>query len=178
MLNDELLKEMKFAEKLNLVKTLTQDIISFPAFSYRKIRDLIKLCADNNIDVVLKATASLCDLFCDILPDYRIRQIGEEEGKKEKVSKEIGELREQEQTLLQCYKEYLTVLETFSGFKTSKITKDERAVLNYDRIKLLAAQSFCKLFERHPNFNYRINILQMICSKLSNGNTMVRRLCT
>jgi hypothetical protein len=80
--------------------------------------------------------------------------------------------------LLQCYKEYLTVLETFSGFKTSKVTKDERAVLNYDRIKLLAAQSFCRLFERHPNFNYRINILQIICSKLSNGNAMVRRICT
>ena len=79
---------------------------------------------------------------------------------------------------MQCYKEYLTVLETFSGFKTSKITKDERAVSNYDKLKLLAVQSFCRLFERHPNFNYRINILQMICSKLSNGNAMVRRIST
>lgn len=85
---------MRFSQKISLVKSLTSDIISFPAFSYRKLRDLIKLCADSNIDVVLKATASLCDLFLDILPDYRIRQIAEEEGKKEKVSKEIGELRD------------------------------------------------------------------------------------
>ena len=45
------------------------------------------MCGDENVDVVLKATKSLCDIFCDILPDYRIRQIEEEDAKKEKVSK-------------------------------------------------------------------------------------------
>jgi len=73
MLTDEAMAAMRFPEKLSLVKTLTNNIIAYPAFAYRKLRDLLKLCSDSNIDVVLKATKNLCDIFCDILPDYRIR---------------------------------------------------------------------------------------------------------
>jgi hypothetical protein len=66
------------------------------------------LCADNSLDVVLKATNGLCDIFTDILPDYRIRQLGDDDkGEKEKVSKDVQQLREQEQTLLAHYKDYL-----------------------------------------------------------------------
>lgn len=90
------MKSLRFAEKLTMVKALTNDIIAYPAFSYRKLRDLLKLCSDSNIDVVLKATHNLCDIFCDILPDYRIRQFSEEEQKKEKVSKDVQELRQHE----------------------------------------------------------------------------------
>lgn len=78
MLTDELLLQLKFSEKLNLVKKLTSDIIAYPAFSYQKLKDLLKLCADSSIDVVLKATSNLCDIFCDILPDYRIRQLDDD----------------------------------------------------------------------------------------------------
>jgi hypothetical protein len=60
------------------VKSLTVSIVSFPAFSHNKIKDLLKLCADNNLDVVLKAVKALAEVFCDILPDYRIRQYSEE----------------------------------------------------------------------------------------------------
>lgn len=79
-----------------MVKQLTMNIIAHPAFSYKKLQDLLVLCADSNVDVVLKATKSLCDIFCDILPDYRIRQMEEEEVKKDKVSKQVREVRSQE----------------------------------------------------------------------------------
>jgi hypothetical protein len=55
-----------------------------------------------------------------VLQSYRIRQNYEEgdsnkDGKKNvKISKEVEQLRNQEQTMLECYKEYLQVLETFS----------------------------------------------------------------
>lgn len=95
LLTDDLMQKLRFTEKINLVKSLTIDIIAYPAFAYRKLRDLIKLCSDANIDVVLKATANLCDIFCDILPDYRIRQYNDDDKdqKKEKVSKDVQELR-------------------------------------------------------------------------------------
>jgi hypothetical protein len=83
------MSKLRFSEKLALVKQLSSDIISYPAFSYKKLKDLLKLCEDNNVDVVLKSTGSLCEIFCDILPDYRIRQLETEEEKKEKVSKEV-----------------------------------------------------------------------------------------
>ena len=73
VLTDELITKMTFSDRLQMIKSLTADIVAYPAFSYNKLRDLLKLCADSNIDVVMKATNNLCDVFCDILPDYRIR---------------------------------------------------------------------------------------------------------
>lgn len=82
---------------------------------------MLKLCSDpKDIDVVLKAVTHLCTVFCDILPSYRIRQYkdgskdedDEEEAKepgakKQKISKEVEQLRDQEQFILASYKEYL-----------------------------------------------------------------------
>lgn len=73
MLTDDVMAKLRFSDKLTMIKSLTSDVIAYPAFSYKKLKDLLKLCADSNIDVVLKATSNLCDIFCDILPDYRIR---------------------------------------------------------------------------------------------------------
>ena len=61
---------------------------------------------------MLKATLALCDVFEDILPSYRIRQYTDEEqnkgGKKGvKISKDVEQLRAQEQSTLESYKDYL-----------------------------------------------------------------------
>lgn len=77
LVTPELLVELSFAQKINIVNTIKGEIISFPAYRYRKLRDLLTFCEDNNIDVVLKAVAALCKVFCDIIPSYRIREIGE-----------------------------------------------------------------------------------------------------
>lgn len=42
---------------------------------YRKLTDLLLLCSDpKDIDVVLSSIKALCEIFCDILPTYRIRE--------------------------------------------------------------------------------------------------------
>lgn len=38
--------------------------------------------------------------------------------------------------------------------------------------------SYCKLLRRHPNFNFRINILQTIMPKLSTNEILIRNECT
>lgn len=70
------------------------------------------------------------------------------------------------------------MLETFTNLKTAKITKDESVVQTYDRLKHLSVECFCRLFERHPHFNYRLNILQILAAKLSSQDLVIRRLCT
>ena len=76
-LTEEVQSKLSFAQKLQMVKSLTVSIVSFPAFAQNKLKDLLKFCADNNLDVVLKAVKALQEVFCDILPDYRIRQLNE-----------------------------------------------------------------------------------------------------
>jgi len=69
---------MSFAEKIILVKAIKNEIISFPAFRYRKLRDLLAFCEDpRDVDVVLKAVTALCEVFTDIIPSYRIRELGD-----------------------------------------------------------------------------------------------------
>lgn len=106
LLTDELMNELVFADKIGLVSNLRDSLISFPTYRYRQLKDLLKLCTDSNPDVVLKATTALCDVFCDILPSYRIRQL-DDEAPKEKVSKDVEQLRNQEQSVLESYKDYL-----------------------------------------------------------------------
>ena len=80
-------------------------MIAAPEDKFRKLKDLLLCCSDpKDIDVVIKAMKALCDVFCDILPGYRIREQktnvsednaagGEkkegEQGKSQKVSKEV-----------------------------------------------------------------------------------------
>ena len=89
--------KLSFTEKLLLVKDLTRQIISYPAFSYNKLKELLTLCSDTSIDVVLKAVQSLCEVYCDILPDYRIRTHNQdEEPSNVKLSKDVVKMRSHE----------------------------------------------------------------------------------
>lgn len=69
-----LISEMNLAQKLELIKVISNEIIANPEEKYRKINDLLLFCKDpKDIDVVIRALQKLCDVFCDILPSYRIR---------------------------------------------------------------------------------------------------------
>jgi len=66
------------------------------------------------------------------------------------------------------------VLEVFAKLKVGKMAKSaaasdrEKANSFYAKLRLKSVESFCALLERHTQFNYRLNILQLVCSKLSN----------
>jgi len=83
-----------------------------------------------------------------------------------KISKEVQALQDQEQFILKCYKDYLQILETFSKLKTAKLSKNatdrEKSGMFYNKLRLKSVESYGKLLERHPHFNYRINILSLL----------------
>ncbi len=143
--------ELTFAQKISLVKAIKTEIISFPAYRYRKLRDLLTFCEDpKDVDVVLKAVMALCEVFADIIPSYKIREQGGgenddqpnngEKGKSIKTSKETEALQTQEQFILKCYKDYLQVLEVFSKIKIGKMSKDSddksKTFAFYERLRL------------------------------------------
>lgn len=71
----ELLKAMNVAEKLTFIRSTANELIVDPEDKYRKLKDLLLCCSDpKDIDVVIKALKALCDVFCDIIPGYRIRE--------------------------------------------------------------------------------------------------------
>ena len=165
------MENLAFSDKIGLVKSISMEIMTRPTHRYRKLKDLLTLCRDPvNVDVVLKAVNNLCEVFCEIIPSYRIREYEDEkkeekEGKKKenRMSKEADELRNQEQFILQSYKEYLQILEVFSNIRTLKLAgkgaDKEKSVAIYDKLKEKSVSCYCKLLERHTHFNFRLNIL-------------------
>ena len=69
--------------------------------------------------------------------------------------------------MLKSYKDYLQVLEVFSKLKVGKLAKKaddhEKSSIYYARLRLKSVECFSRLLERHPHFNYRMNILQLVC---------------
>lgn len=73
---------MSFAQKIGLINTIKNEIISFPAYRYKKIRDLLSFCEDpTSVDIVMKAMNALCAVYCDIIPSYRIRELNDKTKK-------------------------------------------------------------------------------------------------
>jgi nucleolar complex protein 3 len=163
---------MNIAEKLSFIKATQNEIISSPDDNYRKLKDLLLCCSDpKDIDVVIRSLKSLCDVFSDILPGYRIRESKQEDGgedKEAKVSMDVQSMRDYEQFMLDSYREYLKILEIFSKTKPEKLIKQKnitdedkkvKALEIYRKLRELAFLSYCKLLKAQPHFNYRLNIL-------------------
>jgi hypothetical protein len=71
----EILTEVSYLEKLELIEMIKKEILQDFDFTYRKINDLIMLCKDSNLNVVTSAIKSLVIVFPDVLPMNRIRLI-------------------------------------------------------------------------------------------------------
>ena len=73
-------------------------------------------------------------------------------------------------------------METFSKLKIGKLSKDssdkDKSNIFYTKLRLKSVECFSALIERHPNFNYRMNILQLICLKLAHQDVEVRNVAT
>ena len=187
MLTMELLKEMNIAQKLSFIKATQAEIVLSPEDKHRKLKDLLLCCSDpKDIDVVIRAVKALCQVFCDVLPGYRIKE-QKPASEDVKVSKDVQSMREHEQFVLGSYKEYLKILEIFSKTKPEKIIKQKgitdeakrlKALEIYRKLRELSFLSFCRILRTHPHFNYRLNVLQLIMPRLATKDLVIRNECT
>jgi len=150
-LTKELLNIASKDDKLDLVKILGREVCNTSTevkkqgnrtkvivnTHYNKLDDLLLICEDSDIDVVLAAIRQIIFVFCDILPDYKIREeMDTKRDGKATLSKDVRRIREQESYLLESFKKYLQILETFSKFKT--IGMSESLSQKYNKLKVEA----------------------------------------
>ena len=87
-------------------------------------------------------------------------------------------LRTQEQYILSSYKDYLQILEVFSKLKVAKLSKGstdkDKSAVFYERLRAKSVACFGALLDRHPHFNFRLNILQLLAQKLSSQDVQIR----
>ena len=72
---------------------------------YSKIDDLLLLCEDSDVEVILAAIRQIIFVFCDVLPDYKIKEdLDTKRDGEATLSKKVRKIREQESYLLESFK--------------------------------------------------------------------------
>ncbi|CAH0019015.1 unnamed protein product [Clonostachys rhizophaga] len=100
-------------------------------------------------------------VYKDVIPGYRIRPLSEESSK-EKLSKEVRQLRQYEQSLLTGYQGYLKELT-----RCAKLPYSTGAMKNLNNVAITCA---CTLLVSVPHFNFRGDLLKIIVAKISRRN--------
>lgn len=153
------LKEQILEAKEDLAKfagLLSED----PEEHIGQLKNLAQIANNKNTTIQQLAMATQVAVFKDIIPGYRIRPLGDEDPKA-KLSKEVKRLRNFEQTLVSCYREYLRNLAKRVKAGSKSATAVQSTVAN------TAMSCVSMLLEAVPHFNFRSELLSIIVTKLS-----------
>ncbi|EPZ33192.1 Nucleolar complex-associated domain-containing protein [Rozella allomycis CSF55] len=127
------------------------DILSDPQENLGQLKKL-KTSLKNSKDEVHKIylILTLCSLYKDLIPEYRIRPLTEKELNM-KVSNDVKKLRDFEQTFLSHYQGFLKEVEFILSSKTIS-----------EKLLLACIECLCQLMIKAPYFNFFKNIVSIV----------------
>jgi len=158
------LSSIELKERIALFADL---IISEPEEHINKLRDLVEHAERTKKTRTRQLLLlSLTTIFKDVIPGYNIKELTELQ-RKEKVSKEVRQLRDFEQGLLSAYKRFVHLIH--HSFRQSKNADElsEHAQKNKYVLGCTAIEAACDLVESVPHFNYRHELVVTIVDKLA-----------
>lgn len=100
-------------------------------------------------------------VYKDIIPGYRIRPA--EDFAKEKLSKEVRQLRQYEQSLISGYQNYIKELARLAKLPAGSSKAGPS-------LPLVAVTCACTLITSVPHFNFRTDLLRILVGRLSKRN--------
>ncbi|KAF6774918.1 hypothetical protein AHF37_05920 [Paragonimus kellicotti] len=167
-------KKLKSTVKLVIV-TNCETVVQSPEAHMASLRELVRLFESSKImslkEIRLILIASLCFVFKDILPSYRIRNLTEPE-KNQQMKKETKKLRFFEENLLVNYRKYTDVLRAIlsSATNVGKSTRGAKSCkIDWNAVdRVTALRAACQLLEAHPRFNFSEELIQSVLPYLNN----------
>lgn len=118
-------------------------ILSNPELQYNKIESILELCYDDDPNIQALSISSLCTVFIDILPGYKIQEHGEDQTI---LSKEVKAIRIYESSLLKYYEKFIDLL--------------------CERNNQGCISCVCRLLESLLHFNYRDKLLDIVVKSI------------
>lgn len=117
--------------------------------------------ADSKIPTIRKlAMVAQVAVFKDIIPGYRIRPLTDED-QKAKLSRDVKRLRTFEQTLVGCYRDFVTGLGRTIKAGSKNPTPAQISIAN------TAISCACALLDSVAHFNFRSELLNTIVTRLA-----------
>ncbi|KAI9723521.1 MAG: hypothetical protein M1828_004117 [Chrysothrix sp. TS-e1954] len=157
------LQEQILKAKEDLAKYAAQ-LAENPEGHISNLRGLAQIASSRNATITKLGLATQAQVYKDIIPSYRIRPLSKEDLK-EKVSKEVRNLRTFEQSLVSNYHSYVRELNRVASLDRTN-SSEESTVL-----ATIATSCACSLVISVPHFNFRTELLQILVGKLSRRTT-------
>lgn len=130
---------------------------------------------------------SLCEVFKDISPSYKIRAWSSRENE-QTASKEVKNLKEYEETLLKQYKLYLdylndtirgtTKLALLASHQSSSASSVDNRRDAHLGLLVICVRCVCQLFEKLFYFNFSNDLIDMIVGQLTSKFFQVAQLAS
>ncbi|KAI8872098.1 hypothetical protein GQ42DRAFT_161544 [Ramicandelaber brevisporus] len=119
-------------------------------------------------DLVTKQIALLAQahVYKDIIPDYRIRELSDQE-KTAKVSKDVRQKRAIEESLVNNYKQYLALLAEAIKRARQSTGGNSANAGKYADLEKAAMKCYCELMVTKPHFNFSKDIITQVIRPLS-----------
>lgn len=149
---------LKLQEEIaDMAESLTEDPETNIGY-LRQLRELYK--KQKYVRAKQIALLAMVPIFKNLIPGYRIRPLTELE-QKEKVSKDVRNLRAFEQGLLANYHLYVTLLQDLA-----KKGKGTSATYTASTMADTAISAAAELVESVPHFNYRTELVTILVSRV------------
>lgn len=159
------------AERLNALKEeiseLCSSLMEDPEGNSKNLTRLKKMAQSNNFATSQLATTALIPVFKALAPSYRIRPLTDAE-KREKVSKDVAQQRQFEQTLVANYCQFVDHLATLA--KVSALNSKNGKNITSQMIKKgsLACKVVCELCSSSLRFfNHRGELFKIVIRRLN-----------
>ena len=154
LITQENIDKLETNEKISTIENLNKLLISYPDSNYDKISLMILFMKDNNLKVIIKSIKMLKNIFLNRIPSFRINEI----DSKQKESKEISEIHNNERNLLISYVEYINNIKILDRnfYKQNQ----------YDQIRKIFTEILSEFFEKFYYFNYEEKLYSFLIEKL------------
>lgn len=158
------------------IASMATSIIAKPQQHVGKLKQLRQMAVQHKGPIALHALLTETQLYKDLAPAYRIRNITEKEAEI-KVSKDVAILRSFEQTLLSCYQRFVRSCVSISRRRATGNTQTSAA-----RDMIQARNAACKvlseLLRSLPHFNEAEVLVTAVCSLATDREESIRSLAS
>ncbi|KAL8621272.1 hypothetical protein ACOMHN_008097 [Nucella lapillus] len=178
-------RERKLANRKQRIAELATAVIENPEDNITKMKELRKLLGEKDPDVCLTVRklvmVSMCEVFKDVIPGYRLRLPSAQE-KEQRMKQETKQLMDYESALLLSYKTYLEFLEHIIKGKSFGSSLRLKRLGFCDvplpeeckkDLMVVAVQCMSALLTTHPHFNYRSDVITFLVPYMNDKNTQV-----
>ncbi|KAL9656605.1 hypothetical protein ABK040_002878 [Willaertia magna] len=157
--NKELLEKRRNQIKIE-IGSIASTILENPEISFGRIFKIYEYVLDGDIWVKKIAILSMCAIFRDVIPDYKINLDVVQNNVR--FSKEVKARRSFESNILKHYQRYILYIVKHAKSSTSKI-------------QLICAKALSELLAYKPHFNFTYDIIRVVVPLLNASNEQVRK---